>query len=362
MAYSDRDYGRGGDGGWAGGGDLFGRTSALLGYSMPFGSWGPVRVRLHFWLLVSIVFLASPHIQAGQWGLLGMTLLLLLAALLLHELGHRLAAHWVGGSHDEFVLWPAGGMVPPNAPLRPGATFIAHGAGMATNLLLAGLCAAGIAFLGGQVSIPFVGPLEALGGRVGRPMEGASGIIRLLGLFMGMNLAIFMTNLLPFYWFDGGQLLQAMLWPFAGLYRAVNVTCIIGMVIAGPMMVLSLVSFSLFGLVFWGWLLTSAYMRRQQLLAEGPAQLAVEASLAGATGRGSGGGWWARRRARQIAREAERERREQARVDAILAKVHEKGMGSLTWWERRVLRQATRRQQRRDAARETRLRQTTRSR
>jgi hypothetical protein len=128
------------------------------------------------------------------------------------------------------------------------------------------------------------------------------------------------------------------------------------------MMVLSLVSFSLFGLVFCGWLLTSAYMRRQQLLAEGPAQLAVEASLAGATGRGSGGGWWARRRARQIAREAERERREQARVDAILAKVHEKGMGSLTWWERRVLRQATRRQQRRDAARETRLRQTTRSR
>ena len=47
------------------------------------------------------------------------------------------------------------------------------------------------------------------------------------------------------------------------------------------------------------------------------------------------------KRALKVARD---ERRTQEKIDAILAKVHAKGMNSLTWFERRALRLATERQ------------------
>jgi hypothetical protein len=44
------------------------------------------------------------------------------------------------------------------------------------------------------------------------------------------------------------------------------------------------------------------------------------------------------------------EQHEQAQIDAILAKVKEKGLHSLSWWEKRALKKATERQRQRDLA------------
>ena len=41
---------------------------------------------------------------------------------------------------------------------------------------------------------------------------------------------------------------------------------------------------------------------------------------------------------------------EQAKIDTILAKVKERGLHSLTWWEKRALKKATERQRERDLA------------
>ena len=73
---------------------------------------------------------------------------------------------------------------------------------------------------------------------------------------------------------------------------------------------------------------------------------------------------WETRRARGEAiadrKVAERDESEQARIDAILAKVSAHGMHSLTWLEKRTLRKATERQRKSDAQRETRYKRTVR--
>ncbi len=62
--------------------------------------------------------------------------------------------------------------------------------------------------------------------------------------------------------------------------------------------------------------------------------------------------WFIKYEAWQAAREFDFEQREQQEIDRILAKVHDKGMHSLTTAERRTLARATERQRKRDALRE----------
>ena len=66
--------------------------------------------------------------------------------------------------------------------------------------------------------------------------------------------------------------------------------------------------------------------------------------------------WRRDRPARAREAEVEAERDEQETIDRILAKVHEKGMNSLSWSERRALKRATERQRQADLARARRAR------
>ena len=59
-------------------------------------------------------------------------------------------------------------------------------------------------------------------------------------------------------------------------------------------------------------------------------------------------------------REQQNIRREDEMVDRILAKVHDQGINSLTWWEKRCLRRATERQREREKQKEEQLRRVSR--
>ena len=50
--------------------------------------------------------------------------------------------------------------------------------------------------------------------------------LQLVGFF---NLSLFLFNMLPVYPLDGGQMLQAILWPHMGYYRSMNFACVTGM-------------------------------------------------------------------------------------------------------------------------------------
>ena len=73
------------------------------------------------------------------------------------------------------------------------------------------------------------------------------------------NIGLVFINLLPFYWFDGGFVLESILWPWTGRYRAIYVTCIVGMVVAVPMFLLSLAGTALMAMIFWALLFFDAF-------------------------------------------------------------------------------------------------------
>lgn len=340
MGYQDRQYYR--DGGGQGG---LGGALGVLGFSAPFGTWFGVRVRLHFWMLLSMLFIVIGYARAGSAMMMALHLALFIAAVMLHEFGHRLAAQLVGGSHNEFMLWPAGGTIPPQVPERPGTMFVAHAGGIVMNLLLVGLCYGGLVLMGLVPAVGLDRILGALGGG-GAPwgVHGGSLLATLLSLFLMLNIGVALAAVLPYYWFDGAPLLESVLWKWITRKQAINVTCIVGMVLAVPMLLLSVWAANFFGMIFWGLLFYTAYARRRQLAFEFSndfdAEIASSASYrAPPVSRrrpGAMARWMAQRK-------VAKEQQEQAAVDRILEKVAQHGMHSLNNSEKRTLARASER-------------------
>jgi hypothetical protein len=330
LAWQDRDYNRG-----SGAGDYLSNPANILGFSIPFGTWFGVRVRLHFWLLLTIAFGVAGTLGGGSILMLAITIPLLLFSLLMHDFGHRFFAQMVGGRLDEFMLWPMGGMVFPSTPPGPWPMFVGHIGGMIVNFVLS---------LGGFVLLwvryGFIehlplNPLLAFGGFV-MGLRGSDDLVfDVARYFAIMNWLLVLGNLLPYFWFDGGVLLQSILTPIAGGMAGLNVTCIIGMILAVPMFCLALVEQSFLGMVMWVLLFSSSYTARSTTPVMG-----AEPAFAS----GNSGGWRTRRWAGGGAsRAAAKRKREEARIDAILAKVSEHGMHSLSWSEKRALKKASER-------------------
>jgi hypothetical protein len=354
MGWQDRGYNKSG----GSTSDYFGNPLALLNLSVPFGTWFGVRVRLHFWLLISFFFIYIGGFRSADFVSPTVECALTIIALLAHEFGHRAFARWMGGSHNEFMLWPPGGMIPPNAPPFPWPYFVTHAGGIIVNFVLATACIGALALIPSGQHLISWNPLTYFFGlaAVGRASLTVFGLT-CLSYFAVVNVGIIGINLLPYYWFDGGPLLQAILWPFIKLYQAINVTCIVGMVLAVPMLILSLALGppGIFAMIFWGLLFASSYTKRKQLKAAGPQELedaiAWSASYTGTSDESTTRRkkikkhWFGNAR-----KKARAEQIEQAKIDAILVKVKEKGLHSLTWFEKRTLKKATERQRQRDLA------------
>lgn len=336
MAWQDRDYNRGG-------GDYLGNPSAILSFSVPFGTWFGARVRLHFWLLVVMAFAAADMFRGSiLLGLIGIAVLLL--TLLIHDFSHRVAAQWMGGQHDDFMLWPAGGLAFPTIPPGAWPMFATYIAPMLVHAVIALGC---FSLIGMRWSLLPTDPLAGLSWNM--PPLNSLGLPQVLFEIAICNWSLVLINLLPYYWFDGGCLLQSILWPFAGDYLAINITCIVGMVLAAPMFLFALMAHSIMGMVLWALLFSSSYTRRRQLQAEGTgefgAAIAWSAQATDRTGPRKRA-WFAPGAAKKAAKRNAELRRERQKIDRILAKVSEKGMHSLNWWEKRALRKATERQKR----------------
>jgi Zn-dependent protease len=60
----------------------------------------------------------------------------LFGIVLLHEFGHALACRQTGGTADQIVLWPLGGIAFVNPPRRPSAMLWSIAAGPLVNVIL----------------------------------------------------------------------------------------------------------------------------------------------------------------------------------------------------------------------------------
>ncbi len=136
----------------------------------------------------------------------------LFAIVLLHEFGHSLACRSVGGSSDQIILWPFGGIAFVRPPHRPGAFLWSIAAGPLVNVVLVPVLIVAEFFLIHQGMVPLD--------------SDAAYFIRMI---TRINLGLLIFNILPIYPLDGGQIFQSILWFFIGYPKSVIVAAGFGL-------------------------------------------------------------------------------------------------------------------------------------
>jgi Zn-dependent protease len=192
------------------------------------GRWWGVAVYLHvFFVLSALLALAFLRNDPDLLSAGLMLVAVLLVSVTLHEVGHSLAALHVGGKVDAVVLGPVGGLISPRVPDEPEIHLFVAFAGPIVHLMLAVLAAAVLAAAGNVQLLgllnPFATPVNLL--------VGSTGII-VAKLTLWLNWFLMLLNLLPAYPFDGGPILRAMLWPALGRRTARVVTARVAMGVA----------------------------------------------------------------------------------------------------------------------------------
>ena len=131
---------------------------------------------------------------------------------LLHEYGHALACRQVGGTANEIMLWPLGGMAYVAPPIRPGAALWSNVAGPLVNVAL----------------LAVLGPLGFILDRSLKLESTAPNLHSFLLALAFLNMLLLAFNLLPVYPLDGGQILRSLLWYAVGRSRSLMVAVAIG--------------------------------------------------------------------------------------------------------------------------------------
>ncbi len=158
-----------------------------------------LKVHTTFLFLLGWIALADLVKDGPLGSLIGVVLcLLVFGVVVLHELGHALAARAVGIPTRDITLWPIGGVARlERMPRNPLHEIYVSAAGPAVNLVLAGLGALVFYLL---------------------PVAGVGAV--LLQWFIGVNVALLVFNLIPAFPMDGGRILRAVLTRRHGLVVA----------------------------------------------------------------------------------------------------------------------------------------------
>lgn len=343
-----------------------------LYWSIPCGSLFSTRLRVSvFFPLLVVVLWFQFHRGASQvpgdggfenWFLLANVFAaVLFVSVLLHEFGHIIAARLTGGSGDEILIWPLGGLAwaQPEPTFR--SRFLTAAGGPMVNLALC-LSALG-AVLRAPAEIrraafhPFEFPAVSLG---------ESWMTDLMVLVFTANWIVLLLNLLPVYPLDGGRMLQSILATHWQGESATEIYLRIGFLVAFAAMIGGLMAGSVW-LVFIG--ATVVVLNMQEAIqhargaetgdesfmgydfSQGYTSLERSAETIVAEKKKAPGffqRWKEKRRlARERRRREELERAEQ-QLDALLQKVSAHGMQSLTDAERRSLEQASTRLRQKD--------------
>lgn len=303
---------------------------------------------MHWALALLIGFFLIQGIDTGGvrgLGYMAVSMAILLISILFHELAHCWMAVRMGGSADDILLWPLGGLSTVSHSNSPGVEMKVAGIGPVSSFLLSGLCFGAIVLTGGHWEWRLLSPFDNWG-------FGDPSLLRMFLLHAArLNMYLGLFNLLvPAYPLDGGKVLFSYLTTRIGRNRAAGVCAKLSMPIG---ILLAAWGFAKreFTLGFIGiWVLMNGWQLHM---------LVKTGNLDAHPGMGGGAefeympdqprkkGWWARwreKRARAaLARDAERAEADRAKVDAILDKVSREGIGSLSPAEKKILDDASRR-------------------
>jgi Zn-dependent protease len=189
---------------------------------MPSARQGSIRlfrfsgidVFLHWsWFVVAAYEIQSRsgRYSSVTWNVLEYLALFLIV--MLHEFGHSLACRQVGGTANQIVLWPLGGVAYVDPPPRPGATLWSIAAGPLVNVALIPI-------------IMGVGRMSLLLGWY----TAVPDLRTLIHAVFYIDVLLLVFNILPIYPLDGGQILRSLLWFVFGRARSLTVAAIVGLV------------------------------------------------------------------------------------------------------------------------------------
>ena len=214
-----------------------------------------------FWLLPLLVLFtglsagATPAALGGEVAFI----LAVFGCVVLHELGHALAARAYGVGTRDITLYPIGGVASlERMPEKPGQEIAIALAGPAVNFVIAGALFAGL--VGGAILTPWV-----------TPSPDDAGLLTFAAKLMWANLVLAVFNLLPCFPMDGGRVLRAVLATRLSRVRATQIAVGVGTVVAVGFVVagLTLPHFGLLLLAVVVWMLGQAELAgvRAQALA-----------------------------------------------------------------------------------------------
>jgi len=317
-----------------------------LHWSFPCGTWAGTDVRVSF-LMPLLVVLICWRLGDLQLGLA--VSLVFVASVLIHEAAHIFAVRATGGTGDEILLWPLGGL----AAVHPAETFrsqfLTPAAGPLSNLLLCLFVALPVLQSPYATSVfyPFELPVA---GFTNEPVQD------ILAVTFWMNWILLLINLIPVYPLDGGRMLLAVLstrWPsgraneiYLHIGLLLGIVAFIGGMFGDSVWVVALAAMVLIlNLQEWFMLQVPEPYEDNFLgydFSQGYTSLERDAEEKKPEKRpGFLQRWREKRRAEKERREREREAEVQAEVDRLLQKIKDEGMESLTEAERRELKRAS---------------------
>jgi Zn-dependent protease len=204
---------------------------------MPSGRQGSIHLfrlagvdlYLHWsWFLVAVyeIQLRRGGYSSVMWNVLEYLALFLIV--LTHEFGHAMACRSVGGTANQILLWPLGGVAYVNPPQRPGAMLWSIAAGPLVNVALLP-----VLYVAMQMVTP---PITYVG---------VPDLYLFVRAVFWINLSLLIFNMLPIYPLDGGQILRSLLWFVLGRGRSLWVATVLGFVGAAGLIVVAVLMHSL---------------------------------------------------------------------------------------------------------------------
>ncbi|GMV24840.1 MAG: hypothetical protein AMXMBFR58_08710 [Phycisphaerae bacterium] len=366
MGFQDRRYGSEESGGgfrniFSGGG-FFSWSFPLFTVPASVRGIGGIRVRIHIIYLIIVVSELLGGLRADSAGMayIAAAMATLFVLVLLHEFGHCLACRWVGGDADEILMWPLGGLAYCRPPHEWKAALITTIGGPGVNVALIPVLGGALVVMGLNPSDLVFNPFRPYGPWIMYFLDSFPKTVLWSAYYTNLVLLGF-NVLLPMFPMDGGRILQEILWKHLGYKRSMQIAVNIGFLGAILLGCLGIASGEgrLIGLALFGGI--TCYNEKIRLASmEDEPEWGFDTSRgyrALEAGRGSES--VAQRRAYRRAQKAQQEAQERARrqqreqdamqekVDALLDKIRDHGIQSLTDKEREFLHRASEESRRR---------------
>lgn len=327
-------------------------NQSFYNWGLPVGTLFGIKVRLHFLLLIFWAFQLNQFLKEDVTPREAFIFWLIVTALsfviiYLHELGHCFAARKVGGSANEVLLWPLGGLAFTQYPQTWRNTLFVVGCGPLVNVAIAILAVP--IFLLAERSNPTL------------PFNNYYRAIHIA--FHDWNLVMLVFNLIPLFPLDGGQMFRAGMWGWfqkkggmgdGPFYHASRITIPVSLTIGAIGCIVCLFIGQFLGVGIFAWAMLNTWQLKKQL--ENMSSVAIDqgnefgydfsegyTSLAKGPKGGSSTQETSKAFKKSSAKKKRTKKDDEQRMDLLFKKINDKGIHSLTKSERKFLEEMSKR-------------------